>query len=408
LVDRIFPVPRRFRSRLPAEVAELSRLLTSGRGERDGAYLGRPGLLSAYLHYFLPWNVYRLCRFFSAPGFPPLLADGDTAADLGSGPLTLPIALWIARPELRKLTLEFRCVDRTGAVLEAGKKIFEALTARGSAGSAASGVYNGGIPGGAYRNGWTVKTFRGAWDAPLRPGGVKLVTAVNLFNEVYPGGDPGEGAEGAAARLAALCGEAGSILVVEPGLPRSGAFIAALRSALLDRGRPPLAPCPHGGSCPLPGNPGRGRGRAKWCHFAFETACAPKDLHRLSAAAGIPKERATLSFLLAGPRTGNGAANAAAGKDRAGPSAAGGPGTSRRETLTVRIISDPFPLPSMPEQTLGRYGCSVRGLVLAAASPAALSSMAGSRGLHSGTLLELPLPAEERRDPKSGALLLPL
>jgi hypothetical protein len=392
LVDGIFRVPRRFRLRLQADVAELSRLLTSGRGERDGGYLSRPGLLSAYLHYFLPWNVYRLCRLFSPPGWKPSLVEGDLVIDLGSGPLTLPIALWIARPELRKLRLEFRCIDRTGAVLEAGKKIFEALVSGGFPGergvpAGADSLNDGGaVHSGAGR--WTVKTIRSAWDAPLYGGRAKLVTAVNLFNEVYTGAVPGEGAERTAARLAALCGKEGSILVVEPGLPRSGAFTAALRSALLDRGRPPLAPCPHGGNCPLPGNSGAGRGRAKWCHFAFETAGAPKNLLRLSAAAGIPKERATLSFLLAGPCF----------KEAAGAS----PPAARRRTLTVRIISDPFPLPG---QKRGRYGCSAQGLVLAADSVPPAGG-GGIEALDSGTLLELPLPAGEKRDPKSGALLL--
>jgi hypothetical protein len=418
-VDRIFPVPRRFRSRLQADVAELSRLFTSGRGERDGGYLGRPGLLSAYLHYFFPWNVYRLCRLFAA--WEPSLTEGDSVIDLGSGPLTLPIALWIARPGLRGLKLAFRCVDRTGAVLEAGKRIFDALVLGGLSGeqrlSAAAvsadavGMHGGGVRGGAMDGGagrWTVKTIRSAWDAPLYGGGAKLVTAVNVFNEIYAGAVPGEGAR-AAARLTALCREEGAILVVEPGLPRSGGFIASLRSALLDRGRPSLAPCPHGENCPLPGNSGRGRGKAKWCHFAFETADAPKDLRRLSAAAGIPKERAVLSFLLAGPRS----------RDVAGKGAGAPLSAARRKTLTVRIISDPFPLPAVsmpvegpsiaraPGQRLGRYGCSAGGLVLVAS----LLTPAGDRGvagLHSGTLLELPLPAGERRDPKSGALLLDL
>ncbi|MDR2020638.1 MAG: rRNA methyltransferase [Treponema sp.] len=434
LVDRIFPVPRRFRSRLEADVAELSRLLTSGRSERDGGYLGRPGLLSAYLHYFLPWNVYRLCRLFSSPGWDLSLAEGDGIIDLGSGPLTLPIALWTARPELRGLRLEFRCVDRTGAVLEAGKRIFEALALGGLSAEAASvpaasmpsaSVNSGGAVhagGGAGR--WTIKTIRSAWDAPLSGGRAKLVTAVNMFNEVRT--VSGEG-ERAAVRLAALCREEGSILVVEPGLPRSGAFIAALRSALLDRGRPPLAPCLHGGNCPLPGNPGRGRGRAKWCHFAFETGDAPKNLHRLSAAAGIPKERAVLSFLLAGPRSGGASRGEDAGAAASVPAASMPAVSAVRRSLAVRIISDPFPIPasvpaaslpsasmpsaSMPgqKQRLGRYGCSAEGLVLVVSVPAASvpsASMPG--GLHSGTLLELPLPAGERRDSKSGALLLEL
>ena len=371
LIDRVFPLPRRFRAGLPREVAELSRLLTSGRGEREGGYLGRPGLLSAYLRYFLPWNVYRLCRLL--PALPLPLAAGDALTDLGSGPLTLPLALWISRPDLRGLSLEFRCLDRTGAALEAGKTLFSALTGKDPP--------------------WIIKTIRASLGIPVHGPRAALVTAVNMYNEVPGQGDPGPGtsafAERQARLLSALAGEGGSVLVVEPGVPRSGEFIAALRGALVKQGRFPLAPCPHGGVCPLPGGriPG-GRAKARWCHFAFTTGDAPQDLHRLSAAAGFPKERAVLSFLLAGPRTGK------------LPAPPGSP-------LPVRIISDPFPLswgggsPVRPGG-YGRYGCSAQGLILVTGTREKTESG------EPGTLLRLTPPAGEQRDPKSKALIVPL
>src|SRR5215469_6373675 len=127
LADKTFPVPRRFRGALPYDVAELSRLLTAGREDRNASYLSKPAMLSAYLRYFLPWNIYRLCRLFTS--LPLDLKPNDAVNDLGAGPLTLAISLWISRPDLRIILLEFRCLDRTAAVLEAGKKLFAALTA---------------------------------------------------------------------------------------------------------------------------------------------------------------------------------------------------------------------------------------------------------------------------------------
>jgi hypothetical protein len=359
LIDAAFPLPRSLRAagrRGPhggsaAGVGELSRLLTSERGERAAGYLGKPGLLSAYLRYFLPWNVYRLCRLLPALALP--LRDGAALIDLGSGPLTFPLALWLARPDLRGLRLEFRCLDRTGAALEAGKRLFTALAGADSP--------------------WAVKLIRAPLGAPVRGPKAALVSAVNLYNEILsPRGPLGPEAEKQARLLSALAGEEGAVLVVEPGLPRSGEALTALRNALGAQGRPPCAPCPHCGPCPFPGGylPG-GRKKARWCHFAFETADAPRSLHRLSAEAGLPKERAVLSFLLAAPVR----ERSAEGRPAAVPA---------RESLPVRIISDAFPLPG---EGAGRYGCSVRGLVLVTGTPEEAARWVP------GTLLRLPPPA---------------
>lgn len=364
LIDRVFPLPRRFRAGLPKDVKELSLLLTCNRGARGESYLGKPSLLSAYLRYFLPWNLYRLCRLL--PSLSLSLGDGDALTDLGCGPLTMPLALWISRPDLRTLSLEFRCLDRTGLVLDAGKKLFYAL-----AGDASP---------------WRIKIIRASLDAPVKGPKAALVSAVNVFNERFrdlPHTDR-DGLSSAVAKSAGillnLVSESGSILVVEPGIPRSGEFIALLRDAFLAYGYAPRLPCPHSGTCPFPG------GKAKWCHFAFETQDAPSALLKLSAAAGLPKERASAGFLLAGPQ------------DKE---------TSKETSLPARIISDPFPVSAGKSRSdeaflYGRYACSVQGMIL----------VTGTRGLiekqESGRLLHLDYKPPLRRDPKSTALIVEL
>ena len=368
LIDKTFPLPGRFRSALPAGVAELSRLLTSGRGERSLSYLGRPNLLSAYLRYFLPWNLYRLCRLL--PGLDIPLAAGDAVTDLGSGPLTCALALWICRPDLRNLPLEFRCVDRSGPALEAGKKLFAALAGEGA---------------------WTIRTVKGdAGSVTLRGKPAALICAVNVFNEMYgdiPHGDSAglrRGVENAAGLLAGFAAANASILVVEPGVPRCGEFISLLRDIFIQGKRRPVSPCPHAGPCPFPGGIAHGPSGAnknRWCHFAFATTDAPKELLRLSAQAGLPKERAVLSFLLAGMGAGS------------------RPGQTGQTTLPARVISDAFPL---PDKRSGRYCCSGRGLVLLAGEQASIADTP------SGALINAVLAEPERKDPKSGALLAAL
>jgi ribosomal protein RSM22 (predicted rRNA methylase) len=363
LIDKTFPLPGRFRSALPANVAELSRLMTSARGERSLSYLGRPNVLSAYLRYFLPWNLYRLCRLL--PGLDLNLAANETIIDLGCGPLTLTSALWISRPDLRDLPLEFRCIDHSGPALEAGKQFFAALV-----GSSCP---------------WKLRTAREDIEHPAsgeKP--AALVSAVNVFNEAY-GNLPHSDTEGlkrkarhAARILHSLASASGSILVVEPGVPHSGQFISLLRSALLGHKRPPASPCTHAASCPMPGGfstHGNKRSKNRWCHFAFETEDAPKALRRLSIAAGIPKERAVLSFLLAGPIS---------------------PEKTAGEKPPVRIISDSF---SLPQNLCGRYGCCGQGLVLLTGEKLSVEKTA------SGALIDSALCENGQRDSKSGALL---
>jgi hypothetical protein len=380
LVEKTFPIPARFRAALPADVAELFRFLTYERTERGASYLGRPALLSAYLRYYLPWNIYRLCRLFAA--LPINLKSNDAINDFGAGPLTLAASLWISRPDLREIPLEFRCLDKTAAVLDAGKKLFAALTANAS------------CP-------WTVRTIRGeihgigrqrgkALSVEIRGKPAALSAAINVYNELFWNFSPmdKEGiarfASGQARLLSSLTESSGSVLVVEPGIPRSGEFISLLRSSLINEKRPPISPCPHCGSCPFPGGrPASGRSPSKWCHFALHTEDAPEELHRLSAALKLPKERAALSFILTGAATQNPA--------------------KRTERVKIRFISDCFPLSAdspgakgHESKTWGRYGCSERGLVLVTGSRRTLEASPP------GTLEELALESG-MVDAKSGA-----
>jgi len=377
LIDEVFPLPARFRSGLKRDVAELSRLLTFRRTDRSGSYLGKPALLSAYLRYFLPWNIYRLSRLFSA--LPLKLNPHDAVNDLGAGPLTLAASLWISRPELRKIPLEFRNLDRTAAVLEAGKKFFAALAAKTSGESACP---------------WTLRTIKaelkknGSLSAEIKGKPAALSAAINIYNEMFWDFSPHDTeklesfAKNQARLLSSITDSSGSALVVEPGIPRSGEFISLLRSAFLQLGRFPLSPCTHIAPCPMPAGykPGEKKAaaaKARWCHFSFDTEDAPAELHKLSAAALIPKERAVLSFFLAGQNE----------KPVQNSKQEGKP-------VKTRIISDCFPAGGF----WGRYGCCERGLVLASGNRERVESSS------SGALEELQL-LNGAFDEKSGALI---
>ncbi|MDR0708056.1 MAG: rRNA methyltransferase [Treponema sp.] len=375
LVDRIFPLPGQFRRTLPDNILELSRLLTNNRGSRTASYLGKPALLSAYLRYFLPWNVYRLCRLL--PSLTPRLYPHDVIVDLGSGPLTFVIALWIARPELRNMPLEFKCIDHTQAVLDVGKNVFFALAGAGSA--------------------WTIKTIKGDIHTPVYGKRPALAAAINVFNETHQKlphiVSLQNEADNIGKRLAVLAPQA---LVVEPGVPRSGEFISSLRNALIRKSFVPQSPCPQPGRCPLAPHVTASGGvyggaKSKWCHFAFPTLDAPETLLKLSADAGLPKERAALSFLFAV----NGATTPENEADAPRANA----------DLQARVLSDDFPLPPLAvgrKPLAGRYACSKKGLVLIWGGQDAIGR------LSAGALISLQVSKPEKRDKKTNALLIGL
>ena len=395
LISNTFPIPAKFKNKLPHDIRELSHLLTNRRGERSLSYLTRPNFLSAYLHYFLPWNLYRLCLLL--PTLDISLSRNDTITDLGCGPLTFASALWISRPELRKLPLEINCIDRSGPVLEAGKKFFNALCGNTANGNAT----------GDKENPWKINLIKEDIDirkfkktAHQKRKPAALVCAVNMFNEIYENisHNNREGlrlmAEKAALYMNSEAAANASILTVEPGVPQSGKFISLLRDEFIKLKRLPSSPCTHTGPCPFIGKTAgaiRGRNwidtKKRWCHFAFEAYDAPRELLKLSAAAKLPKDRLVLSYLYT--------KEIITETLRTSGSRHGGNGNGG-----ARIISDSFPL---PDNIYGRYGCSENGLILVTGNRERIENLNSLSHVPQNKLVEFS--ANNQYDKKSGALI---
>ena len=102
IVQGILPLNSKQTSKLPEDIRQLSHELTDERDTRRMGYMNEKTFLSAYTRYFAWWNLVRLTRLFSNIDITKInLSDGDFALDIGSGPLTVVIALWLSRPELR-------------------------------------------------------------------------------------------------------------------------------------------------------------------------------------------------------------------------------------------------------------------------------------------------------------------
>jgi hypothetical protein len=142
----------------------------------------------------------------------------------------------------------------------------------------------------------------------------------------------------------------------------------------------------------------KSREKYPWCHFGVDALKAPVWLEALSEEAGLPKERAVLSYLWA-----------ARGAVVRSPVGIPDPlrsteHSSERERraragrgILVRVVSESF---ALPDGSTGQYACSSLGYTL-------LKRPRGEESFGSGDLLEVTSSPMQRNDDKSGAIILP-
>lgn len=358
IISSTHPLNSKQKAMLPKNIMELSHTLTDERMERRLGYMNQPATLSAYTHYYLWWNLVRLTRLFSnLPSDFPNLKDKSVCLDLGSGPLTVPIALLLARPELRSRELTWYCVDISSQALSIGENILLTVSARLNA------------------KPWKIIRVKGNFGTAIREKAA-FITCANVFNEIREGDKmpPDYLAKKYVDGILDYSQkDSGTrILVIEPGTPPSSRLLSLMRDSFMRRNYYPLSPCTHCSKCPMDGKKG-----GKWCNFAFTTEQAPYYLKKLSEKARLPKERAVLSFV-------------ALTDDK---------GLFPQEEegmMAVRITSD---LIRLPENKKGYYACSEKGLLL----------VLSERKLHSGSCVRIPaITGKVPKDKKTGALVVTL
>ncbi len=409
VLDDVMPMHGSQKRDLAPACRDLSALLTTDRDGLSRPYWTSPRLTSAYLRYFLPWNLVRLSALLPGMNF-GRIPDAPLILDMGSGPLTLPLALWLSRPDLRRRPVTLVASDSTPHILELGRSIFEGMRA-----------------GLDPESPWTIRTMRATVSqAPRRvyakPGSVWMMSMGNVLNEMEerrarPGHQMADRMRELLESAWTMLGEDGLLLSVEPGTRQGGRLVAHLRKSALggveeepeyedltafalreeqagrrmyddddmedddmsDFGLPPLfmplSPCPHSGSCPM-----LDRRSTAWCHVNAPAEHAPEELRSISARAGLDKDSISLSFVLLR-------------KLKEGEELPQAP-ARRRAAVPARIVSDAFVVPDYPGRA--RYACTPLGLALIPASS----------HLPAGALCQA-YPTSER-DRKSRAVILTL
>lgn len=407
-IAKTSPVPASHRKDQPYAIRDLSRLLTIERTDmKVRSYWSSPRMLSAYVHYFLPWNLYRLAWLL--PGLELNLKKDDLLVDLGSGPLTVILALFCFRPELRSLPLNIVCLDTAKQPMETGRAILQALAGKD-------------LP-------WRISLLRGPVHSALKSlrGKANLITAGNVLNELQGKRHQSmeESMDGLVAIMRAKMAEDSRLLLLEPGTRLGGKLVSLARKSALRAGFDLLGPCPHQGPCPMLEqwryNP-KGPDTSGWCHFMFPADKAPQSLTELTGRARLDKDSLSLSVIYARRLQGQDAEleddawpdfdpdldldlddqgfeheTADAGhqaalreeRRKARPFEPENPGPQAR----LRVISEGIRLPD--EVETARYVCSARGLGL----------LKNAGRVPSGGGVSVPWPKKTARDHKSGALI---
>ncbi len=368
ILQKAWPIQYKHKQQLPYAIDELSSRLTAERSLLQQPYWSAPRLASAYVWYFLPWNIIRLTRLLQGLDLPeptpmPTKKSGEALprifADMGSGPLSLPIALWLAKPQWRHIPLTILCTDMSPQPLSIGQKIFENLVGKDSP--------------------WRIvsrrTTVEGTPAEIHKTEGVPwLISAANVCNELKSrqGQSMDERLEELIEKVSS-CFRAPDtrLLMIEPGTRLGGKTIVSLREAAQNYNLTSLSPCPHSQECPL-------QDSRTWCHFTFDVHGTPAWLMDLSIAAKLRKEALSLSFVLLQQE------NTAAEQN-----------LSQGSSTMGRIISAPFRVPSI--SGFSRYVCCEQGLAL----------VGRAESLPSGAFIHMQSPTENTRtDAKSGAFIV--
>lgn len=365
---------------LPLDIRQLSHLLTDDRPSRRLGYMNETRFLSAYTRYFMWWNLVRLTSVFSgieAPSFENLV-DNSFALDVGSGPLTVPISLWLSHPELRSKKITWYCMDLSSSILSLGEEIFLSVVSRTNA--IASSTDQSDLSS-ATCEPWRIIRIKGPLGTELHNAPV-FISCANVFNEMY--WNSSKPLEYLSKNYSlsllkylkipkdTLQKTNATVFIAEPGVPRAARFVTLTRNFFLRNNWSVVSPCPHFSDCPMDGRKG-----GKWCHFVLDATKAPKKLQALSESAGLPKDRASISFVFM--------------KSKKELDA------TKTKTLQLRVISDQI---FLPNKSVGRYSCSKLGLTLLIEKYKTNNP--------SGTLLTMPLPNLNtiQIDKKSGSKII--
>ncbi len=236
-------------------VAELSRLFTKDRAERQRSYLDEASLRAGYLAYFLPVNLAKVQALLDEL---PALEPGErpvTVLDVGSGPGTAALGIldWLQQqPGARPKAVDAVVLDQSAHALREAEQFWTVYTRAAGLADATLAPLR-------------VDLAKGRWLDALRarrPGGFDIIIAANVLSEVGDGmKDAIERRIALAEGLLSLLAPQGSLMIMEPALRDTSRSLHQVRDALLAKQVCTVySPCLHDAPCPALIKEG------DWCH----------------------------------------------------------------------------------------------------------------------------------------------
>lgn len=339
IIQNVRPLNSKQIQQLPDNIRELSHQLTDQRSTRRVGYMNDAKQLSSYVRYYTWWNLVRLTKLFSNLPQECFPSKECFCLDIGTGPLTVITALWLARPELRKIPFTWYCLDVSATTMTLGEDIFLSIVAKTSKNDVAE------TP-------WKIIRVKGSFGTKINKK-VGFLTCANVLNELDQTTElpPEAQTKKYFEQFLQYSEQGAKCILVEPGVPKAARTLSLLRYRFLKDNGKIFAPCTHAADCPMNGFKAYTGSKNKWCNFAFSTEGAPSKLLKLSQRAKLPKERATLSFIAAEFGAGKVLENENQNEKL----------TAENTTILARIVSDEF---SLPFHKSGNYACTENGLVL--------------------------------------------
>ena len=265
---------------LAAEVIRLSRLFTKDRASIPDKYLQNEGLRKAYLSYYLPSNLLKIClplKELSLHQNNILSKEHLRILDIGSGPgsAALGVLEFFSRLE-KKPVLEFTAVDHVAENLRDAARFFASCQDR----------YD--IKASMH----TVKASVEKLDQLLK-GHHDLIILSNMLSELFRNDEEriGRRIDILNKILQPYLTHDGSCIIIEPALHDTSREMLSVRDGLLAQGFHVYSPCLMNENCPALANP------KDWCHedVPWDPPAIIREIDKLT---GLKKDSLKFSYVV--------------------------------------------------------------------------------------------------------------